>query len=72
MGLRRYEFLGGFDAYKLRWATEAYDRVLFQAFAPGSVGRARWVAFAYGRPLAKRALGELRRRHTASAPESGQ
>ena len=34
VGLRRYEFLGGSDAYKLRWATEAYDRVLFQAFAP--------------------------------------
>jgi CelD/BcsL family acetyltransferase involved in cellulose biosynthesis len=68
IGLRRYEFLGGSDAYKLRWATEAYDRVLFQAFAPGPVGRARWVAFAYGRPLAKRAVGELRRRRAALAP----
>jgi CelD/BcsL family acetyltransferase involved in cellulose biosynthesis len=73
VGLRRYEFLGGFDAYKLRWATEAYDRVLFQAFAPSPVGRARWAAFAYGRPLAKRALGELRRRRQAtSAPVTGQ
>ncbi len=61
-GLRRYEFLGDGDAYKLRWSTEAYDRVLFQAFAPGPVGRARWAAFAYGRPVAKRAAGELRRR----------
>jgi CelD/BcsL family acetyltransferase involved in cellulose biosynthesis len=72
VGLRRYEFLGGFDAYKLRWATEAYDRVLFQAFAPGPVGRARWAAFAYARPLAKRALVDLRRRCVASTPESGQ
>jgi len=68
VGLRRYEFLGGSDAYKLRWATETYDRVLFQAFAPGPVGRGRWVAFAYGRPLAKRAVGELRRRRAALAP----
>ena len=68
VGLRRYEFLGGSDAYKLRWATEAYDRVLFQAFAPGPVGRTRWVTFAYGRPLVKRAVGELRRRRAALAP----
>jgi len=68
VGLRRYEFLGGSDAYKLRWATEAYDRVLFQAFAPDPVGRTRWAAFAYGRPLAKRAVDELRRRRPAPAP----
>ena len=71
VGLRRYEFLGAGDAYKLRWATESYDRVLFQAFAPGPMGRARWAAFAHGRPLAKRAVGELRRRYAMSAPESG-
>ena len=71
IGLRRYEFLGGGDAYKLRWATEAYDRVLFHAFAPGPVGRARWVAFAHGRPMAKRAIGELRRRFAVSARRSG-
>ena len=71
IGLRRYEFLGGDEAYKLRWATEAYDRVLFHAFAPGPVGRARWVAFAHGRPMAKRALGERRRRFAVSARRSG-
>jgi hypothetical protein len=71
VGLRRYEFRGDFDAYKLRWATEAYDRVLFQAFAPSPVGRARGAAFAYGRSLAKRAVDELRRR-AASAPKPGQ
>ena len=65
IGLRRYEFMGTSDAYKLRWATEAYDQVLFQAFAPGPVGRAGWFTFAYGRPLAKRALDELRRRRAA-------
>jgi CelD/BcsL family acetyltransferase involved in cellulose biosynthesis len=71
VGLRRYEFLGGSDAYKLRWATEAYDRVLFQAFAPSPVGRACWVTFAYGRPLAKRAVGEVRRRYAVPALGSG-
>jgi CelD/BcsL family acetyltransferase involved in cellulose biosynthesis len=70
-GLRRYEFLGDSDAYKLRWATEAYDRVLFQAFAPRLVGQAGWFTFAYGRPLAKRAVGELRRLRAAHAPRPG-
>ena len=69
VGLRRYEFLGTSDAYKLRWATEAYDRVLFQAFAPSPVGRAGWFTFAYGRPLAKRAVDELRRRRAALTPD---
>jgi CelD/BcsL family acetyltransferase involved in cellulose biosynthesis len=64
-GLRRYEFLGDSDAYKLRWATQVYDRVLFQAFAPRPVGLACWIAFAYGRPLAKRAYGELQRLRAA-------
>jgi CelD/BcsL family acetyltransferase involved in cellulose biosynthesis len=68
VGLRRYEFLGTSDAYKLRWATETYDRVLFQAFPPSPVGRAGWFTFAYGRPLAKRAVDEVRRRRAAFAP----
>ena len=35
-GLQRYEFLGGEERYKLRWATDTRDRMLFQAFAPTS------------------------------------
>jgi CelD/BcsL family acetyltransferase involved in cellulose biosynthesis len=61
VGLRRYELLGDEDEYKRRFATGSYDRVLFQAFAPTAAGRARWMAFAHGRPLAKRALDEARR-----------
>ena len=61
IGLRRYEFLGGEDAYKLRWATHTSERLQFQAFAPSIPGRAARAAFQYGRPLAKRATGALRR-----------
>lgn len=59
-GLRRYELLGDADEYKHRFATGSYDRVVFQAFAPTPAGRARWLAFAHGRPLAKRALDQVR------------
>jgi CelD/BcsL family acetyltransferase involved in cellulose biosynthesis len=59
LGLERYEFLGAFDAYKRRWATDAYDRLLFQAFSSRPSGRVRRAAFVYGRPLAKRALAAL-------------
>ncbi|MBV9310682.1 MAG: GNAT family N-acetyltransferase [Solirubrobacterales bacterium] len=59
IGLKRYEFLGGADPYKLRWATGATDRVLFQAFAPSAAGVAARVAFVHGRPLAKRMRNAL-------------
>jgi CelD/BcsL family acetyltransferase involved in cellulose biosynthesis len=61
IGLKRYDFLGGFEHYKRRWATEAHDRVLFQAFAPTPRGLAIRAAYAYGRPLAKRVLADARR-----------
>jgi CelD/BcsL family acetyltransferase involved in cellulose biosynthesis len=71
VGLERYEFLGAFDAYKRRWATDAYDRLRFQAFSSGPSGRVRRAAFVYGRPLAKRALAALGSRagNTADHPE---
>jgi CelD/BcsL family acetyltransferase involved in cellulose biosynthesis len=61
LDLRRYEFLGGEDPYKLDWTDTAHDRALVQAFRPSPAGLALWAAFRYGRPLAKRALGTLRR-----------
>jgi CelD/BcsL family acetyltransferase involved in cellulose biosynthesis len=61
IGLKRFEFMGTADAYKLRFATDAYDRLLFQAFSPRPAGRVLHSAFAYGRPLAKRAQAEARR-----------
>jgi CelD/BcsL family acetyltransferase involved in cellulose biosynthesis len=71
VGLERYEFLGAFDAYKRRWATDAYDRLLFQAFSSAPSGRVRRAAFVYGRPLAKRALSALGSRagNTADQPQ---
>jgi CelD/BcsL family acetyltransferase involved in cellulose biosynthesis len=66
-GLRRYELLGDEDEYKRRFATGGYDRVLFQAFAPSTSGQARRLVFAHGRPLAKRALDEVRRRRARAA-----
>lgn len=62
IGLERYEFLGGNDDYKRRWATGIRDRLLFQAFAPTPSGLIDRAAFGYGRPLAKRALVAVRRR----------
>jgi CelD/BcsL family acetyltransferase involved in cellulose biosynthesis len=61
IGLERYDFLGGFEDYKRRWATDTYDRILFQAFSSTPPGRIRGAAFSYGRPLAKRIQAELRR-----------
>ena len=59
VGLKRYEFLGGEDAYKRRWATDTSDRLSFQAFGPTLRGHATRAAFKYGRPLAKRALASV-------------
>ena len=53
-GLRSYEFLGEQEAFKLEWARDARERVLVQAFPRSASGLAGWLAFAYGRPLAKR------------------
>jgi CelD/BcsL family acetyltransferase involved in cellulose biosynthesis len=55
-GLRSYEFLGADEPWKLEWTNTVRERVLFQAFAPTLRGRLERRAFAYGRPLAKRAL----------------
>ncbi|HET7051065.1 MAG TPA: hypothetical protein VFI54_22550 [Solirubrobacteraceae bacterium] len=53
--------MGTADAYKLRFATDAYDRLLFQAFSPRPMGRVLHAAFAYWRPLAKRVQAEAGR-----------
>ena len=58
--LGRYEFLGGEDEYKREWTAAAHDRRRVHAFAPSPGGLATWVAFRYGRPLAKRILERAR------------
>jgi CelD/BcsL family acetyltransferase involved in cellulose biosynthesis len=60
-GLHTYEFLGTDEPWKLQWTDTVRERSLLQGFAPSSLGRLNWVALAYGRPLAKRALALARR-----------
>jgi CelD/BcsL family acetyltransferase involved in cellulose biosynthesis len=58
-GLARYEFLGSDEPWKLKWTDMLRERRLLQAFAPSLPGLfdcLRGRAFAFGRPLAKRAL----------------
>jgi CelD/BcsL family acetyltransferase involved in cellulose biosynthesis len=55
-GLRRYEFLGDDEPWKLQWTQTTRQRTEFQAFAPTARGRVEWAAFAWGRPLVKRLL----------------
>ena len=62
-GLASYEFLGAAEPWKLRWTDMLHERRLLQAFAPsvpGVIDSLRARAFAFGRPLAKRAFLALR------------
>lgn len=60
-GCTRYEFLGADEAVKLEWTDDVHERVLVQAFKRSAPGTFDWAAFAYGRPVAKRAIAMLRR-----------
>lgn len=62
--LRRYEFLGVAERYKLHWATGSRQTVTLRAFAPTVVGRGLWAFERFGRPLATRVRG-MRRGSTA-------
>lgn len=73
--LRRYEFLGVAEPYKLHWATGSRQTVSLRAFAPSIVGRGLWAGERYGRPAAKRtraAARRMARRDTRDEPESGR
>jgi CelD/BcsL family acetyltransferase involved in cellulose biosynthesis len=54
--LSRYEFLGDVADWKLEWAERSRELDLVQGFAPSALGIVDWAAFAFGRPIAKRAL----------------
>jgi CelD/BcsL family acetyltransferase involved in cellulose biosynthesis len=56
VGLRRFEFGGSDEAYKLQWASATRDLALLQAFSRSLQGLAERAAHAHGRPLAKRVL----------------
>ena len=68
-GLLRYDFLGSDEPYKLQWANGARELVLLQAFQNSPAGLAERAGYAYGRPLARRALAlrERLRRDGASS-----
>jgi CelD/BcsL family acetyltransferase involved in cellulose biosynthesis len=57
LGLDSYELLGQADDYKRSWTSLARERVRFQAFPRGAAGTAEYMAWRYGRPLAKRLSG---------------
>lgn len=64
-GLSSYEFLGAAEPWKLEWTATTRDRQILQAFHGAALGRAEWAAFAYGRPLARRAAAWAAARRAA-------
>jgi CelD/BcsL family acetyltransferase involved in cellulose biosynthesis len=69
-GLRRVEMLGEDETYKRVWCPETRERIGLQAFAPSIAGRVDHLAYAHGRPLAKRLVDNrlLGRFATADGP----
>jgi CelD/BcsL family acetyltransferase involved in cellulose biosynthesis len=55
-GLRWVSLGGADDPYKAVFSTSHQDYLRFQAFAPSPAGWLHWLAFAHGRPVAKRLL----------------
>jgi len=60
LGLRRYEFLGAATPSKLEWTSTCHERIVIQSFRRDAAGVAAWAAYAWGRPLAKRATAAVR------------
>jgi CelD/BcsL family acetyltransferase involved in cellulose biosynthesis len=54
--LRSYEFGGANEQWKLQWSDRTRSRLLLQAFAHTPSGLIDWVAWTYGRAVAKRVL----------------
>lgn len=65
-GLRRFEFLGVAEGYKLQWSTGTRRTVTLTAFAPTAIGRAHLMADRYGRPVGK-SLRDLTRTRRAGS-----
>ena len=57
LGLDSYELLGQADEYKRSWTSLTRERVRFQGFPRRPPGAAEYLAWRYGRPLAKRLSG---------------
>ena len=60
-GLRLYDFLGTKGPAKDDWTPLTRERSLIQLFSPSLAGLVDWATFAFGRPLAKRALAMIAR-----------
>ncbi len=60
-GLESFELLGSDEPYKLAWTGEVRELMRFQAFARIPSGAVDFAAFAYGRPVARRALNVVSR-----------
>jgi CelD/BcsL family acetyltransferase involved in cellulose biosynthesis len=65
-GLDSYELLGQADDYKRSWTSLVRERIRFQAFPTSPAGAGEYLAWRYGRPLAKR----LQERRAAMASGS--
>lgn len=72
LGLRRVDFLGNTERYKMSWATGTRQTVTLMAFAPTPTGRSRWLVERHARPLAKRVKGLLRSRSHGGESDSGE
>jgi CelD/BcsL family acetyltransferase involved in cellulose biosynthesis len=53
-GIRRVEFNGDAEAYKLNWAKDTQQYMRLEAFAPTLAGRMAWMEFNYSRPVTSR------------------
>jgi CelD/BcsL family acetyltransferase involved in cellulose biosynthesis len=60
-GLRRYEFLGADDPYKLDWTDKTHDRVRLLVYPPTLPGGAQLLGERVARPLARRVVRVMRR-----------
>jgi CelD/BcsL family acetyltransferase involved in cellulose biosynthesis len=61
--LRRYDFAGSYEEFKMNWTHSYNDRIRLQAFAPSPPGLLEYAAFAFGQPFARRLLVRARRRN---------
>jgi CelD/BcsL family acetyltransferase involved in cellulose biosynthesis len=59
--LEKFDFGGEDEPFKAEWASGHRELVLLQLFAPSVRGLIEWTAYAYGRPVAKRVVGLVRR-----------
>lgn len=55
-GIRRYEFLGADEDYKMKWTKTTRDRLSLRVFKRGPRGTAVWLDRAVARPAGKRLL----------------